>query len=101
MEYIGRAEHYEFAKRMEEEHNRQNKRIKDVEDEIKQINSIAMSVKELAIGVKSMVEEQKKQGERLEKLENVPADNWRTIKVGFMSAVGGAVAAGFFTNFFG
>ena len=45
MEYIGRMEHEEFAKRMEEEHNRQNKRIKDVEDEIKQINSIAMSVK--------------------------------------------------------
>lgn len=91
MEYIGRMEHDEFAKRMETEHKQQNKRIKDLEDGFKQFIDLAMSVKELTLAVKSMVEEQKKQGERLEKLEDVPADNWRTLKVGFISAMAGGI----------
>ena len=91
MEYIGRMEHDEFAKRMETEHKQQNKRIKDLEDGYKQFTEIAFSVKELATSVKSMAEEQKKQGERLEKLEDVPADNWRTLKVGFISAMAGSI----------
>ena len=91
MDY-GRNEHEEFAKRMETEHKQLNKRIKDLEEGFKQLIELAMSVKELTLSVKSMVEEQKKQGERLEKLEEVPADNWRTLKIGFMSAMGGAVA---------
>ena len=91
MDY-GRNEHEEFAKRMEAEHKQLGKRIKDLEEGFKQFTDLAFSVHEIAISVKSMVEEQKKQGERLEKLENVPADNWHTLKIGFMSAMGGAVA---------
>lgn len=92
MDYIGRMEHDEFAKRMDLEHKQQNKRIKDLEDGFKQFIDLAMSVKELTLAVKSMVEEQKKQGERLEKLEDVPANNWQTLKIGFLSAIGGAFA---------
>lgn len=93
-EYIGRAEHEEFVKRMEDEHNRMNKRLMKVEDEVGQITKLTLSVEKLAIGVGNMVEEQKKQGERLEKLEDVPADNWRTLKVGFLSALAGALGTG-------
>ena len=93
-EYIGRAEHGEFVKRMEDEHNRMNKRLMKVEDEVGQITKLTLSVEKLAIGVGNMVEEQKKQGERLEKLEDVPADNWRTLKVGFLSALAGALGTG-------
>lgn len=93
-EYIGRHEHDEFAKRMEDEHNRMNKRLMKVEDEVGQITKLTLSVEKLAIGVGNMVEEQKKQGERLEKLEDVPADNWRTLKVGFLSALAGASGTG-------
>lgn len=92
MDYITRYEHDEFAKRMQDEHNRQNKRIKDLEDSFQQMTQLTISVEKLASGVESMVEEQKKQGARLEKLEDVPADNWRTVKVGFLSAIGGALA---------
>ena len=91
MEYIGRAEHDEFVKRMEDEHIRINKRLIKVEDEVGQIAKLTLSVEKLAIGVGNMVEEQKKQGERLEKLEDVPADNWRTLKVGFISAMAGGI----------
>ena len=90
MEYIGRAEHEEYAKRMEEEHSRQNKSINNVEEMLKRYTEMAISVEKLAIGVENMVEEQKKQGARLEKLEEVPAKNWTSLKVGFYSAIGGA-----------
>lgn len=93
MEYIGRAEHDEFAKRMEEEHIRQNKRLTNVEEMLKRYTEMAISVEKLAIGVENMVEEQKKQGARLERLENEPVDNWKHLKIGFYSAVGGALAA--------
>ena len=93
MEYIGRAEHDEFAKRMEEEHIRQNKRLTNVEEMLKRYTEMAISVEKLAISVENMVEEQKKQGARLERLENEPADNWKHLKIGFYSAVGGALAA--------
>lgn len=91
-EYIGRAEHGEFVKRMEDEHNRLNKRVKTLEDSFQQMTNLTLSVEKLAIGVENMVEEQKKQGARLEKLEEVPADNWKTLKIGFLSALGGALA---------
>lgn len=93
MEYIGRAEHDEFVKRMEQEHLRQNKRLTNVEEMLKRYTEMAISVEKLAIGVENMVEEQKKQGARLERLENEPADNWKQLKIGFYSAVGGALAA--------
>lgn len=93
-EYIERGEHDEFVKRMEDEHIRLNKRLIKVEDEVGQITKLTLSVEKLAIGVGNMVEEQKKQGERLEKLEDVPADNWRTLKVGFLSAIAGAAGTG-------
>ena len=91
-EYIGRHEHDEFAKRMEDEHIRLNKRVKTLEDSFQQMTNLTLSVEKLAIGVENMVEEQKKQGARLEKLEEVPADNWKTLKIGFLSALGGALA---------
>ena len=90
-EYIERGEHDEFVKRMEDEHIRLNKRLVKVEDEVGQITKLTLSVEKLAIGVGNMVEEQKKQGERLEKLEDVPADNWRTLKVAFISAMAGGL----------
>lgn len=93
MEYIGRAEHDEFVKRMEEEHYRQNKRLANVEETVKQYTQLAISMEKLAIGVENMVEEQKKQGARLERLESEPADNWKHLKIGFYSAIGGALAA--------
>ena len=58
MDY-GRNEHEEFAKRMEAEHKQLGRRIKDLEEGFKQFTDLAFSVHEIAISVKSMVEEQK------------------------------------------
>ena len=55
-------------------------RIEDLEESQKQIYDLTISVKELAMSVKSMVEEQKKQSDRIKKLEDEPGDNWNTLK---------------------
>ena len=76
---ITRAEHEEFAKRIDAENDRQNARIKLLEDQTKQVTDIAMSVRELAQSVKQMAETQKEQGEKLEKLEGMDGEKWRSV----------------------
>lgn len=88
---ITRAEHEEFRRRMEEEHNRQNKRIELLEEQTEQFTDIAISVKELALSVKQMAETQKSQGEKLEKLEERDGEMWRKVVGYIITAIVGIV----------
>lgn len=88
---ITRAEHNEFVKRIDEEHSRTNQRLKNLEEQTKQMTDIAVSVKELAISVKQMAETQKVQGEKLEQLENRDGEMWRKISSYVLTAIIGAV----------
>ena len=97
-EYITRKEHEEFCKRMasenarlEDEDNRQNKRIGALEDTFRQLNDLTVSVKEMAVNMTNMLEEQKRQGKRLESLEGRDGDRWRTVTTHIITAVVGAV----------
>lgn len=92
--YITRPEHDEFVKRMEEEHHRQNRRITILEESVQKFTDLTISVNDLANSMKQMLEEQKVQGKRLEKLEDVPAKNWNTVKVAILTAVGTAIGTG-------
>lgn len=76
-EYITLQFHNEYAKRMQEEDERQNYRLKALEKAVEENGKLALSVERLAISVQSMVEEQKAQGERLETLENRDGESWR------------------------
>lgn len=78
-EPVTRAEYGEFCKRMEDEHKRQNERLKLLEEQTKQVTDIAVSVRELALSVKQMAETQKLQGDRLEKLEGHDGEMWRKV----------------------
>ena len=62
-------------------------RIADLELLQKQIYDLTISVKELAMSVKNMVEEQKEQGEKIKKLESQPAENWNTLKKTILTSV--------------
>ena len=76
---ITRAEHEEFCKRIDAENNRQNQRIKLLEEQTKQVTDLTLSVKELAQSIKQMTETQKEQGEKLEKLESRDGEMWRKV----------------------
>lgn len=97
-EPISRAEHEEFVKRMEEEDRRQNKRIDLLEENVRQIGALTISVEKMACSIENMVKEQKEQGNRLAMLEEVPARKWKKSTEAFfiamISALGTAVAAG-------
>lgn len=85
-DYIPRKEHEEFLarmlsenKRLEDENDRQNKRIEILENTVPQISSLATSVEKLAINMESMLKEQEKQGKRLEALEGRDGEKWRSV----------------------
>lgn len=67
-------------------------RINDLEDAQKQIYDLTISVKELAMSVKNMVEEQKEQSVRLKKLESKPAKKWESASDTFLNAAIGTLA---------
>lgn len=91
MEYVGREEHTEFAKRIEDEQHRQNRRIELLEESVKQNTALTISVEKLANNMKNMANEQIKQGERLEALEGRDGEMWRTVVKYVLTAALGLV----------
>lgn len=91
---ITRAEHEEFAKRIDAENERQNQRLKLLEEQTKQVTDIAISVRELAQSVKQMAVTQKEQGDKLEKLEGMDGEKWRTV-VGYAITAAIGIVIGF------
>lgn len=77
--YLPTAVHDEFARRMDDEHKRQNKRISDLEEKVEDIGDLTASVSRLAQSIELMAKTQEKQGKRLEALEQKPAKRWESI----------------------
>lgn len=77
IEYLPKAVHEEFARRMEEEDRRQNKRLEECEQRIRAVGEIVRSLDRLTVSVEQMAVEVQKQGERLENIEKEPADKWK------------------------
>lgn len=88
---IERAEHEEFKRRIEEENERQNRRIGLLEENIKRLEDLNVSIEKLALNMESMVKEQALQGRRLELLENKDGEMWRKVVSYAITAVIGAV----------
>lgn len=76
---ITRAEHEEFSKRVDDEQNRQNHRLTELEQTTREINALTVSVSKLAQSIEQMCKEQEKQGARLEALEGRDGEMWRTV----------------------
>ena len=90
-DYISRREHEEYAKRMEEEHRRQNHRIGDLEKGMDQNNRLIVSVEKLALSMENMQKELREQGARLESLESRDGEMWRKVTSYVITAVIGIV----------
>lgn len=87
----------EYAKRVEEENNRQNHRISILENSLTQIVQIASAVERLATNMEHMAKEQQMQGERLKTLEDRDGEMWRKVVTyvvtGFLSAIIGFIVS--------
>lgn len=95
---ITRAEHEEFCKRIDGENHRQNRRLEELEENVRQIGVLATSVEKLASSMESMVREQEKQGKRLEILEGRDGEMWRKVTGYIITAVAGVVIGFIFTQ---
>ena len=78
-DYVTKAVHEEFARRIDEENDRQNKRLSILEQGQTQINELVSTVKVLAVNMENMAKEQVKQGAKLEEIEGKPAKRWETV----------------------
>jgi tetrahydromethanopterin S-methyltransferase subunit B len=95
---ISRAEHDEFARRIEERDKRQDRRIDILEENTKQIGALTVSIEKLAQSVEAMVREQEAQGKRLQTLENRDGEMWRKVVGYVVTAVIGIVLGFVFTQ---
>lgn len=97
-DYVTRVEHTEFAKRIEDENSRQNKRIEIIEGKQSQISELVVSVKVLATNVENIAKEINEQGMRLREIEGKPAKRWETVISCVISAIVTAAIAYFLTR---
>lgn len=93
-DYIPRVEHEEFAKRIDDEQNRQNHRLTELEKATKEINSLTVSVEKMALSTETMARELGEQGKRLDHLESVPGKNWTALQTGIINALAAAIGGG-------
>lgn len=88
-DFVTKAVHDEFAKRIDEENDRQNHRISILETGQAQINELVSSVKVLAVNMETMSRELSKQGERLTEIEGKPAKRWDTVVACILTGIVG------------
>ena len=79
---LTRAEHQEFCKWIEAEHN----------------SALVTSVEKLALNMEIMAKEQQEQGKRLETLEARDGEMWRMVVVYIVTAIVGGVIGFIFTR---
>lgn len=89
-EPISRAEHEEFARRINAQEKRQDRRLELLEENVREIGALTVSVQKLAQSLQSMVEEQERQGRRLQALEDRDGEKWRKL----MGYIATAVTSG-------
>lgn len=96
--FVTKAVHDEFARRVDEENNRQNKRIEIIEVKQSQISELVVSVKVLAANVENIAKEINEQGLRLKEIEGKPAKRWEQLIGYVISALVTAAIAYFLTK---
>lgn len=80
------------------ENDRQNHRLTALEEDVKQIHSLAISVEKMAVSLEQMTKELAKQGQKLEAIEAEPAKKWEQAVSIVISVVITAVVTFFLTR---
>lgn len=78
-EPISRGEHEEFARRIDAQEKRQDRRLELLEENVREIGALTVSVQKLAQSLQSMVKEQEQQSRRLQALESRDGEKWRKL----------------------
>ena len=73
---VGRAEHEEFKRRIEDEEKRQNRRLDTVEGRVDKLIDMQVSMAQLQVGISNITEDIKKLSAEIEAIKKEPADKW-------------------------
>lgn len=93
VEYVTKELHDESIRRIDDENDRQNARLSALEQGLKEVNKITISIERLTANIETMTDEIKKQGIRLDEIEKKPAKRWDVVITGALSAIVGALMA--------
>ena len=93
VEYVTKELHDESIRRIDDENDRQNARLSALEQGLKEVNKITVSIERLTANIETMTDEIKKQGIRLDEIEKKPAKRWDVVITGALSAIVGALMA--------
>lgn len=96
--YVLKEVFEERMKATDAENERQNHRLSLLEQNGEMLNKLVVSVEKLAVSMDTMRKELEKQGERLDKIEDEPADKWRKLTWMVITAVVGAVIGYFLSK---
>lgn len=84
--YVSRAEHNEFARRIESSIDQIKDDVNEMGEVVRNMNSLSLSVERMAVSLQNMCEKQKEMGEQLEAqnaqirgLENRDGEKWRQV----------------------
>ena len=98
VEYVTKELHDESIRRIDDENDRQNARLSALEQGLKEVNKITVSIERLTANIETMTDEIKKQGVRLDEIEKKPAKRWDVVITGAISAIVGALMAAMMTG---
>lgn len=85
--YVTWDTHAEFSRRIEEQEKRQDARLSALEDAVREMTRLTVSVEKIAVSLENMTAEQKKMSDRLTAIEEKPAKRWDTVISGIISGV--------------
>lgn len=96
--YITREFHDEFARRIEDENTRQNRRLSALEDNVKEIHGLTVSVERMAVNMENMLTAIERQGnlieaqsDRIDSIEREPGETHKQIKATIITTIVSAV----------
>ena len=81
--------HKEYEKRMDEEHERISHRLTAVEESVREIGRLTVSVEKMAVSMENMSKEQAKMGDRLTEIENKPVKRYEAIITAVLTGIVG------------
>ncbi len=90
-EFVTMSMHDEFAKRIDQENDRQNHRITELEKNFQMVQTLAVSTEKLAMNMEIMAKELTSQGAKLNALEMKPAQRWDLVVTTIIAGILGAI----------
>lgn len=85
--YLPRQEHNEFAKRIDEEHDRIHYRLKKLEQQDELNTKTLITIERLVTAIENLQRQVNEQNTRLEAIENRDGETFRRIKIIAITAI--------------